>query len=481
MKSSGKMSFWPVFWHLILLRPILKLVFGVSVKGDENLEHLDQYILIANHNSHLDILLLFYIIPVSHIRRTHVIADESYFSRSRLLFKLVNYLFRPIWITRGQLDSKSDPLGRLRERIAAGDNLILFPEGTRGKPGELQRFKSGIGRLVEQCGEIPIVPAFLTGPERALPRASVLMLPVWNNLVVGPPLKCTSTHRETTQLLQDALTELARSESARRHRRDGRGTRLTCIAFLGIDGSGKSTTSRMVAGRLSESAKVCRISDELEFLDEGQVRDIQPLLVERIRRKISGYAKTAKSLKLYKIPKLTELLLRDHLLSEVRRWYRPEYVAMDGSPLLNLLAWTVLYKKEGLDSQSCSKAISVLSGRGEVVSRNDSLFTSYPELKQLKRLGIGKLNLPDMVIFIDISSKEACRRITTRGETRQVHESEEKLSRLREGYRIVCDVVRNDWGVPVLIVDGTRSREDILQDCLAFLGRHTPGEDENSE
>ena len=51
-----------------------------------------------------------------------------------------------------------------KERIDAGWWILLFPEGTRGKPGEFQDFKSGIGRLVLQFPEIPVVPVFLSGP-----------------------------------------------------------------------------------------------------------------------------------------------------------------------------------------------------------------------------------------------------------------------------------------------------------------------------
>jgi len=248
MKSPAEKSFWRVFWHVILLRPILRMVFGVNVCGREELKCLDRYVIIANHNSHLDILLLFYILPIKHIRRTHVVADEAYFSKSRMVFRIVEFLCRPIWLTRGQLESKSDPLGNIKVRLEAGDNLIIFPEGTRGAPGELLQFKSGIGRLVTQYPEIPVVPVFLTGPERALPKGSSLLLPIWNNVIVGPVQKCNGTHREVTRFLHGILMELARSEAARRHVREhGQQTELKCIGFLGIDGSGKSTMSRMVA------------------------------------------------------------------------------------------------------------------------------------------------------------------------------------------------------------------------------------------
>jgi 1-acyl-sn-glycerol-3-phosphate acyltransferase len=471
-----------VFWHVLVLRPFLKVICGVNVSGRENLEHLDKYIIIANHNSHLDILLLFYILQVSHIRRTHAVADEAYFSKNRLVFRIVDFLYRPIWLTRGHLESRTDPLRRIKARLDAGDNLIIFPEGTRGTPGELQKFKSGIGRLVTDYPDLPVVPVFLTGPERALPKGSALLLPIWNNVIIGPAQRCRGTHREMTGQLQSLLSELAQSEAARRHHRvERQQTVFKCIGFLGIDGSGKSTMSRMVSESLSCSTKVCRISDELEFYEEGGARSIQPLLAERVRRKISGYAKTAKSLKLYKVPKLAELLLRDHLLSSVKRWYRPAYVTLDGSPLLNLLAWAGLYKENKMDARSCSKAIAVLTGTGANIPRSDPVFEHYPELLQLTRFGVSRLSMPDIVIFIDLDPAEACRRIMTRGEDRQVHETEEKLGRLRDGYRLVCDVIRSEWNVPVLVVNGASSRETILGECLSFLSNSIHAETDANE
>ena len=78
----------------------------------------------------------------------------------------------------------------------------------------------------------------------------------------------------------------------------------------------------------------------------GHPKNIQPLITDEIRKIISSYAKKAKSLKGYKIPKLAELLLRDHILDEVKKWYSPDYIILDGAPLLNLTAWAYLYKQK---------------------------------------------------------------------------------------------------------------------------------------
>lgn len=470
MNGQSDITIWARLLHVLLLRPFVKLFSGINVTGKENLDHLDQYIIIANHNSHLDIVLLYFLLPISHIVRTHPVADKPHFSRSRLVFRLVDFLFKPIWVTRGKPDLTDDPFGEIKRIIDAGQNVIIFPEGTRGVPGEMQHFKSGIGRLMAQYPEVPILPVFLVGPERALPRASALLLPIWNNIIIGPPQLCVGGHREITHRLEEVLLELSRSESARRHKRSPHeGRTAKHIAFLGIDGSGKSTTSRMVAEAISDSSRVCLVSDELKFFEQGQAREMQPLITEKLRQVISGYAKKAKSLKLYKIPKLMELLLRNQLLKEAQRWYSPDLIVLDGSPLLNLLAWSVLYKKDTMDRNACTTALAVLSGRGQNIGHDDPIFKRFPELAHLKRLGLTRLALPDIVILIDLPSDVACQRIETRGEQKQVHETSEKLDRLRRAYLLVCEVVEKDWHVSTAILNGEQTRESLCRSGIEFV------------
>jgi thymidylate kinase len=383
---------------------------------------------------------------------------------------LVKFLFDPVWINRGARDRDGGRLDEMEELLDKGCNLIIFPEGTRGMPGEIERFKSGIGRLVARVSHLPIVPVFLSGPERILPRASALPLPFWNNVVVGPPMKSRGTHRDITRSLQSALAELSRSAATGRHKRQPKQEQPALgIAFQGIDGSGKSTLSKGTAVALSEGGGACLISDGFEFYETGVLKEIQPLLTEEVRRFISRRAKKAKSLKSYKIPKLTELLLRNHLHHEAQRWYLPRFIVLDGSPLLNLVAWAVLYKGRQVDEEVCGKAVAVLTEKGLEVKKDDPIFSRFPELSVLRRLPIKRLVLPDVVLFLDVSPAEACRRIEARGEQQQVHETEEKLTKLREAYLMVCDVITREFGVPACVLNGEAPREQVTAEALAFV------------
>jgi 1-acyl-sn-glycerol-3-phosphate acyltransferase len=482
--------------HLFLLRPFLMLFFGVNVAGKNNLVSLDQCIIIANHNSHLDTLLLFHILPVKQILTTRPVAAEEYFSKSKVLFRLVNYLFRPIWIVRGA--EVDDPLKEMKDALDFGKSIIIFPEGTRGEPGRIESFKTGIGRLAVKYGNIPIIPVFLSGPEKAFPKKSTIPLPIWNNITIGPPhiFKGESTdaasfkrenrditspkggYKDITSSLETMIRELSESETAKRHKRTERTAQACALAVLGIDGSGKSTLSRIASIKLSDSRRVCLLTENLELYEDGNQTELQPLFTEKVREALGKYAKTAKSLKHYKIPKMAEILLRDHMLGEVRRWYKPDIIVQDGCPLINLAAWAKLYKEEYFDAEACAKAIRILTGEREAVQKDDPIFDKVHELSALRRLRLDHMRLPDAAVMLDVAPAVSMRRISSRGEQRQVHETEEKLAKLREGYLLVIEVVEKEFGIPTRILDGEAGLEELAASAIAFATKSGLGEHE---
>jgi 1-acyl-sn-glycerol-3-phosphate acyltransferase len=446
--------------HLVVLRPLLHLVFGLNVRGRENLPGRGPCIIAANHNSHLDILMIYSALPARLIFAAHVVAAYDYFARHRKLFAAVDFLFRPIWV-----DRKTDG-GDTKDRMSAlldeGEIIIIFPEGTRGEAGQLGHFYSGVGYLAADHPEVPLLPVFLRGTERALPRKAALPLPIWQQVSIGPPQRLASRVEDITKTLRESILALERSGTASRHKRRPERHKAYVVAVLGVDGSGKSTLSRRLAVDLSSAGCACLIGDSLELFANGGPRAAQPLLKEKLRRWVSAQAKDAKSLARYKIPKLTELLLRDALLGEAERWYSPDLIFMDGSPLLNMTAWSILYRPELMSADFCARAMAILAGRG---SAKDPLYKEFPELVVMKRLGLTRLALPDAVIFLDIPPTVAIERIRNRGEKMQVHETEEKLGRLREAYLMVVDATRERMGLPSFVLDGDRDVDLIAEEA----------------
>ncbi|MCP4547698.1 MAG: hypothetical protein GY835_14655 [bacterium] len=450
--------------HLLVLRPLLHLIFGLSVRGQANLPERGPFILAANHNSHLDILMLCAALPVRLLGSTHVVAARDYFSRFPRLFAVIDYLLRPVWVDRGTGGKAA--LEKMGELLDRGENIIIFPEGTRGEAGKLARFHSGVGRLVVTHPEAQLVPAFLLGSERALPRNTALPLLLWHHVNIGPPQSISGDGGDITQALRESIIDLGSSRTAARHRRRPERRRGLTIAVLGIDGSGKSTLSRRLCAELSVGGGTCLIGDSLDLYSDGEPRAAQPLVKEKLRRWMSAQAKDAKSLARYKIPKLAELLLRDALLGEAKRWYGPDLIFMDGSPLLNMTAWSVLYRPQQLSVDFCARAMSILAGRGSV---RDPLYAEFPELRHLRRLGLTRLKLPDLILFLDVDPAVAIERIMSRGERVQVHETEEKLGRLREAYLLTVRAAREKLDLPAHVIEGGREPDVITAEARGLV------------
>ncbi len=392
--------------------------------------------------------------------------EEPYFGRIPLLYALARFLFQPVWVERGR--KGGDPLEGMRERLRQGHSVIIFPEGTRGEPGVLGPFRTGVGRLAMEFKDVPVVPAYLAGAERALPRSTALPLPVWARIVVGPPQLSRTSHRDVTRALAVMVKEMAEADVAGRHHRSYRPSRIPTLAVLGIDGSGKSTLSRGLARELSEQGRVCLVSDRVLFFEDGEPQEIPSLVTEKVREAIGRRAKQAGSLKSYKIPKLAELLLRDYAVGQIKRWYWPDLVVTDGSSLLNMTAWARLYQEEEPEDATLSAAMGVMSGRVEGQAAEGAL-QAFPELKALRRLHLTRLSCPDGVLFLDVDPAVSVERIRTRGEDMQVHETGEKLEKLRTGYLSVCRFLEPDWHVPARVLDGHRSVEEVMAAAMETL------------
>jgi 1-acyl-sn-glycerol-3-phosphate acyltransferase len=145
-----------------------------------------QCVVISNHNTHIDTMLLFRLFPLSRISRVKVAAAKDHFSKGftgfsgRILFKL-------ILLERHAKDSAA-ALDPIEEAIKEGFSVILFPEGTRGEPGVIQHFKSGIGKISMDFPELPIYPVYISGAEKTMPRGSILPVPFNIRLKVMPPV-----------------------------------------------------------------------------------------------------------------------------------------------------------------------------------------------------------------------------------------------------------------------------------------------------
>ncbi|MCA0177669.1 MAG: 1-acyl-sn-glycerol-3-phosphate acyltransferase [Proteobacteria bacterium] len=147
-----------------------------------------QRIYFANHQSHLDWILIWASLPEALRAQTRPIAAKDYWQSSRLKHWLTREVFNAIYVERDGAAAGGDALAPLVAALAAGDSLVIFPEGTRSLTGEVQRFRSGLFRLAQQFPQVQLIPAWIANVQRVMPKGEVLPVPVLCTVTYGAPL-----------------------------------------------------------------------------------------------------------------------------------------------------------------------------------------------------------------------------------------------------------------------------------------------------
>jgi 1-acyl-sn-glycerol-3-phosphate acyltransferase len=171
----------------LALRPFFWLVLGFEARGV--MPARGPAIVAANHNSHLDVLALFSLLPPGAVRSARAVAASDYFGSRPLLRWFATRFLRTIFVERGSGRSIDEVLAPVVGALDRGEIVVLFPEGTRGEPERLGPLRRGIARLHELRPEVPIVPVFLRGLGRVLPRGSALFVPFVGGAEIGSPLE----------------------------------------------------------------------------------------------------------------------------------------------------------------------------------------------------------------------------------------------------------------------------------------------------
>ena len=148
------------WWASLYTR--LNPLWRVTVEGEERIRPGSTYVIISNHQSFLDILVLF---------RLH--AHYKWVSKSEMFrIPCIGWnmsLNRYVKLVRGDATSIARMMDACRQHLAQGSSVLLFPEGTRSVDGHLKPFKHGAFTLAQQAG-MPILPIVVEGTAHALPK-----------------------------------------------------------------------------------------------------------------------------------------------------------------------------------------------------------------------------------------------------------------------------------------------------------------------
>ena len=198
-----------MIFFALAIRPFMALFIGLRVRGREHLPSAEQFILVANHSSHLDTMSLLSLFPLNKLRRIRPVAAADYFERNAFVSLLTKTLFNILPIARKNITSENNPLRRMREAIEAGHSLIIFPEGTRGSGGDIGEFRSGVAHVLAKLPDVPVLPAYLVNMGRSLPKGEFIPVPFFCEIRLGAPRVMTGSRQEITGALEAAVRELA--------------------------------------------------------------------------------------------------------------------------------------------------------------------------------------------------------------------------------------------------------------------------------
>ena len=172
----------------LLLAFIARLITGAQGHWKGCPPKAEQRIYFANHQSHLDWVLIWAALPHDLRATTRPIAARDYWTSSPFKQWLTTEVFHAVYVSRQRTDHQ-DPLGPLVQALGNGDSLVIFPEGTRSAQGEPREFKSGLYHLAEQFPGVALIPAWIDNVQRVMPKGEVVPVPILCTVTFGAPLQ----------------------------------------------------------------------------------------------------------------------------------------------------------------------------------------------------------------------------------------------------------------------------------------------------
>ena len=195
-------------WFLLFARGWARSVLAVAgipvrVLHRERAERGKSVVVAANHESFCDILVLLATLPM----QVRFLAKRSIFRVPVLGWSIAAAGF--VAVDRGDRSRGAATVEAALRRLKGGRSLVIFPEETRTRDGELLPFKRGAAHLALKSG-LPILPAGIAGTFRILPRGSWEIRPGPVVVSIGNPIEVAG--RDLRE--RDAVTEEVRNAIA---------------------------------------------------------------------------------------------------------------------------------------------------------------------------------------------------------------------------------------------------------------------------
>lgn len=203
------MRFLRIAFFTVFVWPVILIFLGLNVRHRERLKIKGPALLVANHNSHLDVAVLMSLFPIKTFLKIRPVAAADYFLSSKKLAWFSKNIVGIIPIARKREQrGEGDPLADIQQHLDNEDIVIYFPEGSRGQPEEMAELKKGIAHLAAKNPDVPIVPIFMHGLGKALPKDESFFVPFIVDVVVGETFYYPGDKEACMQHLQQTFAEL---------------------------------------------------------------------------------------------------------------------------------------------------------------------------------------------------------------------------------------------------------------------------------
>ncbi len=206
-------------FFLCIVKPYIYLVLGVNINNADNLPKISQgpAIIVANHNSHVDTLLLMSLFSMPQILKIHPVAAADYFCNTKLKSFIFKTLIGLIPLKRKFGKATKEELFKdINEALRAGESIIIYPEGTRGEDSTIKEFKSGVAHIAAMNPDVPVVPFYINGPDRILPKGAFMFVPFIADVYVAEGIKYDGTPTKVfTERIEKIVTSLKEEHKKR--------------------------------------------------------------------------------------------------------------------------------------------------------------------------------------------------------------------------------------------------------------------------
>jgi len=190
------------------MRNLLSLFFGMKFCDTSSLKDIKQFVIVSNHNSHIDTMTILSSLGYDVLHRVHPVASGDYFAKNKVIGWLVKKLVNALFVYKKTNKGKGN-LAYLDQHMKEGKSLIIYPEGTRGKPDDLAKFKTGIGVLLADNPQVTVVPVFLDGAGKMMPRGDGIPLPTLAYFKMGTPFSVEGMNvEEINNRIYEEVTSL---------------------------------------------------------------------------------------------------------------------------------------------------------------------------------------------------------------------------------------------------------------------------------